>query len=494
MPNQLIDPRDIQHAFDLPAHEAIAYLSGKGYKITFDWQELSAAAHQQAFTVAKVMQMDVLKDVRESLVEAQQAGHTYEQFREGLRPKLQQKGWWGPHIATEPTTAKTAIADISEPWRLRTVYRTNMQSSYMAGRYKQQVAMANRRPYWQYVAVGDIRTRLSHLRLNGIVLPADDPIWRRSYPPNGYNCRCRVRTLSEAQVQRDNMPVLTSADPAVQQWQPEKGFDSSPADGWQPDLTRYPDDLVAAYKQTVEARLNAPSDPLKFGPPEARDPIQKQWYNGNVTLSRNQNDEQDILDLEDDLFGRELDEKDYAGITGAPDGAKIFVQHSQNYFGTSMLRIGIKHPFYDDESIRLIYRNDDGLVEMHNDFLALDKRNNPPSRLGTRVFATQVATARQIGIDLISVYAAGDINNSYFNGYYTWPRLGYDGPIDPYLRRQLPPSLAGAMRISDLMATEEGRDWWRDNGESINLEFDLTDGSYSLTFLASILNSTGIRL
>jgi len=35
--------------------------------------------------------------------------------------------------------------------------------------------------------------------MHGFIAPEDDPIWRTWTPPAGFNCRCTVIGLSEAQ-------------------------------------------------------------------------------------------------------------------------------------------------------------------------------------------------------------------------------------------------------------------------------------------------------
>jgi len=53
------------------------------------------------------------------------------------------------------------------------------------------------RPYWEYVAVLDNRTRPEHAQLHGLIYRYDDPFWASFYPPNGWRCRCRVNALSD---------------------------------------------------------------------------------------------------------------------------------------------------------------------------------------------------------------------------------------------------------------------------------------------------------
>jgi hypothetical protein len=88
-----------------------------------------------------------------------------------------------------------------------------------------------------------------------------------------------------------------------------------------------------------------------------------------------------------------------------------------------------------------------------------------------------------LGVDRIETVAARGPEG---NGYYTWPRFGYDASLDlastvdyKAVESALPQSLKGAARVSDLMATEEGRAWWKANGDTIHMTFDLQEGSLS---------------
>ncbi len=202
----------------LPPEEAIKYLTAKGYKISFDWHEVLQGAHRNAFTVAKAMRGDVLKDIRDAVELALSEGQTLNEFRTQLTPKLKAKGWWGkvPDPNFEPGL-NVPMIQLGSPRRLKTIYRTNLQTSYMAGRWSTQVEGQADRPFLQYIAVLDSRTRVAHQALDGKVYPIGDPFWKDFYPPNGWGCRCRVRALSEENVAARGLVVGDSAGQIIHQ-------------------------------------------------------------------------------------------------------------------------------------------------------------------------------------------------------------------------------------------------------------------------------------
>lgn len=99
------------------------------------------------------------------------------------------------------------------PRRLNTIYRTNMQQAYSAARYQRYMDNVDNRPYWQYSAVGDQRTRPAHQALQGKIYRYDDPFWATFYPPNGFNCRCTVIALSERDLKRKGIDEVGSSEP-----------------------------------------------------------------------------------------------------------------------------------------------------------------------------------------------------------------------------------------------------------------------------------------
>lgn len=204
-----VNPTDLKAIFGLAPEQAIAYLKAKGYAITWNWQEMRDHAHSQAFTVAKAMRLDLLSDIRAALESALQDGQTLAQFIVNLQPVLEAQGWWGQQVIVDGE-GNAELVQLGSPRRLRTIYQTNLQSSYMAGRQASMEESADTHPYWRYVAVMDGRTRPSHGALHGKVYRYDDPVWAAIFPPNGFNCRCRVSALSEAALQRRQLSVSDS--------------------------------------------------------------------------------------------------------------------------------------------------------------------------------------------------------------------------------------------------------------------------------------------
>ena len=83
------------------------------------------------------------------------------------------------------------------------------------------------RPCWRYSAILDGSTRPSHRELDGKVFRADDPIWDRIYPPNGFGCRCRVRAISEREARREGVEVL-SGQAGLGGFTPDPGWAYNP--------------------------------------------------------------------------------------------------------------------------------------------------------------------------------------------------------------------------------------------------------------------------
>ncbi|MCC6195708.1 MAG: minor capsid protein [Burkholderiales bacterium] len=204
-------PPSLALAFGLPPEKAVAWFEGKGYAISWNWRSVADATAAYAFSVAGVTRADVLAAIRGAGQRALDKGTTLAEFKARMQEELTALGWWGPQRIVDLDTGETRRVDLSNPRRLETIYRTNLQSAYMAGRYQALLATARTRPFWQYIAVMDDRTRPSHAALNDRVYRYDDPVWQYIFPPNGYNCRCRVVAL-DADEMRQRGLVLSSSE------------------------------------------------------------------------------------------------------------------------------------------------------------------------------------------------------------------------------------------------------------------------------------------
>lgn len=191
----------VEARFDLPPEEALRFFRAKGLARSFAWQDVWADEHEIAFTVAKMLDIDLLADVREAVDQALADGETFDTFKAKLLPRLQKAGWWGVREERDPLTGKTRMVQLGSVRRLQTIFRTNLMTAYAAGEWAQIEDNAQDAPFLMYDAVDDNRTREQHRAWNGLVLRWDDPWWQTHRPPNGYNCRCSVIQLNGEEVE-----------------------------------------------------------------------------------------------------------------------------------------------------------------------------------------------------------------------------------------------------------------------------------------------------
>lgn len=212
-----IDAASIYAAFKMPPEQAVAFLRSKGVAVSDGWTDLWREAHARAFTVAQSAGFDIVGDIHDALDKALSNGDTFEEFRKEIEPTLRAKGWWGKAI--DPETGEITkmypgthrIVEYGTPSRLRLIYEQNVQTAYMAGRYRTMMASTSSHPYWQYTAVMDSRTRPAHAALHGRVFKFDDDAWGVAYPPCGWKCRCRAIPLSYYDVQNEGIEVESAA-------------------------------------------------------------------------------------------------------------------------------------------------------------------------------------------------------------------------------------------------------------------------------------------
>jgi SPP1 gp7 family putative phage head morphogenesis protein len=198
-----------------------------------DFLRVVSGSHERAFTVANVAQLEIVTEVWEALDAAIVKGETLKDFRARVEDRL------------------TAAWGSSQPYRVETVFRTNVQHAYSRGRWEQQTDPAVKaiRPFWEYSAILDGRTTEHCRTWDGKILPADDPAWRGHNPPAHHNCRATLVSLTEEQAKARGGAVPPPATPAAE------GFGRTPDEGdWHPDLTRYPSELAAVAASKLAMR------------------------------------------------------------------------------------------------------------------------------------------------------------------------------------------------------------------------------------------------
>lgn len=187
--------------------EAIEFFRRKGWEIAFDWRDVWQEEHVRAFTVAKAMSRDLLEDIRGAVDRALTDGTTLKQFADELRPRLAEKGWWGRKLMKDPATGEERVVQLGSPARLRTIYETNLRTSYMAGRWQRLEKTKRTFPFLRYVSVMDGRERPEHHAWHGTILPIDDPWWDTHFPPCGWGCRCDGQPLNQRMLDRKGLSV-----------------------------------------------------------------------------------------------------------------------------------------------------------------------------------------------------------------------------------------------------------------------------------------------
>ncbi|QND45313.1 hypothetical protein HB780_06065 (plasmid) [Rhizobium lusitanum] len=203
-------------ADQLPFQEAIDFLRNKVNLPTKRWDDVMRQGQVRGFTVAGIARDDMLSDFMAALLTARTAGTGFNEFRKTFDEIVDRTGW--------KFNAKGGTDEERHEWRAGIIYRTNMRTSYMAGRWKQLTDpdVLKYRPYLQYVHSRALHPRLLHLHWDGLVLATIDPAWRYMFPPNGWGCGCDVKALSERDLKRlgksgpDEAPDLTpyeSVDP-----------------------------------------------------------------------------------------------------------------------------------------------------------------------------------------------------------------------------------------------------------------------------------------
>lgn len=175
-----------------------------------EFEALENASHRTSFVVSGVAQLDIVTDVWEALDRAIENGDDLDDFKDAVEESLLSA--WGE--------------DVDNPaHRIETIFRTNLQSAYGAGRHKQMTDpdVLEDHPIWQFDAILDGRTTEVCQACDNTKLPADNPWWKTHNPPLHHKCRSGVITMTKEEAGK-----LTKKPPSAK---PSDGFGEAPLDG-----------------------------------------------------------------------------------------------------------------------------------------------------------------------------------------------------------------------------------------------------------------------
>ena len=202
---------DLGYAFGLEPEAAVKYFEGLGYKVPDNWQATWTAAQAKARAIAGLHKQELAGHFHGALYEAMKQGTPFEAWRDDVKKRLADAG---AALLKDGDIVDTASGEIIgsgiTKQRLETIFRTQTQNAYMAGKWQSFEETRDFAPYLQYSAILDGRTRQSHAAAHGAVYHIDDPFWDYFYPPNGFNCRCTVRALSDGDLKRRGLSVRES--------------------------------------------------------------------------------------------------------------------------------------------------------------------------------------------------------------------------------------------------------------------------------------------
>lgn len=267
-----------------------------------EYRALEDRARRKAFTVAGVMDLNLLNDAYKAIDKAVAEGATFADFQKEIGPKLE-KTWGGKDSS-----------------RLSTIFQTNVQSAYSAGRWRQLTDpdVLAERPIWQFDAVLDGRVSAICKSLDGTTLPADDPFWETHHPPLHFRCRSGIISLTETEATARGLTATPPKTPAA------SGFGLAPNKGeWEPKLETYPPELRAAYdaaqpppfKQLEPEQLGEYVDAVASMPPGKRGFLSP--YTKEQLAERAE--EGAKVYLTDDGVGYIIDDGDLQGVINASE-------------------------------------------------------------------------------------------------------------------------------------------------------------------------------
>lgn len=202
---------DIGGVFREPFDEQAAFFRLKLGNLvpTERWTDMQKEAHDTGFMVAGAQSASLLSDLAAAVDRAIVHGDSLDMFRKNFKSIASEHGW-------------AYKGEFN--WRTRTIYQTNMSTSYNAGRLAQLVEGAF--AYWVYVhSKLTQHPRKEHQAWDGTTLPPGHDWWKSHFTPNGWGCLCHIKGVNR-------LPDNAKTDPPPSPIDPDTGTPKGIDKGW----------------------------------------------------------------------------------------------------------------------------------------------------------------------------------------------------------------------------------------------------------------------
>ena len=424
--------------------EVLAFYEQKRARPSFHYQDTWAEEHSAAFTVAGLMEQDLVDFMRQEVKYALENGLPYEKFAKNITPTLQRAGWWGKRVEVADESGATRTTRV-DPARLRLIIQTNTRTARAAGQWQRIQRSKAVLPFLRYRQGTAARHRPDHEAIANrpTILPVEHPFWDYAMPQNGWGCVCWVEQITQgarAQLPESPEPDLTPIE--VKNTRTGKTMTTirgiDPMFAYNPGKDRL---------RGLELAGGKPKRTKKTAPPPAAPERAPSTRLGDMAAR---------------VFGRRLSDEELDDLSGLraelPPGIRLSIEEiketSRNRQNEEQVRLhGV---FYDDANPidgrprrigaldRTYVRAGQETHVKHEYFQISDEYQN--SGIGRRVFNAQVDAYQKHGIARVKLEAA-DV------GRYVWTKAGFEWTNPAQLaeiRTQLRAHLAG--RFGDAAA------------------------------------------
>lgn len=194
----------------LPFDEAIEDIVTRDPRLAQGYRAVAELySKEHVFALAKSVNHNLTSRIQKAIGDSQKIGEGLPEF---------EKLW------QEITPWTRAYGD--------TVYRTNTNSAYSAGRFAQaeDPDVAEVIPAMQYINMHLPTSRPWHEAADGLIAATNDPIWKEFTPPLGYNCTCGTNFVSKYELERRGLLV----DGKVIRYEPPNFSSAHPDEGFKP--------------------------------------------------------------------------------------------------------------------------------------------------------------------------------------------------------------------------------------------------------------------